>query len=74
VSVSIRLAAKESAVLLEVQDDGCGFDISVQTKQSSTGFGLRSMEERTEALNGRFKINSIPGQGTTVTVSIPIVR
>jgi signal transduction histidine kinase len=74
VSVSIRLAAEESAVFLKVQDDGCGFDNSVQTEQSSTGFGLRSMEERTEALNGRFKINSIPGQGTTVTVSIPIVR
>jgi signal transduction histidine kinase len=70
-SVSICLEVDETAVLLEVQDNGNGFDINNQTEQSTAGFGLHSMRERAEALRGRFRINSIPGQGTTVSVSIP---
>jgi signal transduction histidine kinase len=70
-SVSICLEVDETAVLLEVQDNGSGFDITNQTEQSTLGFGLHSMRERAEALRGRFRINSIPGQGTTVSVSIP---
>jgi signal transduction histidine kinase len=73
-TVSIRLAADQTAVFLEVQDNGKGATLTQQTEQSNTGFGLRSMQERAQALKGHFEINSIPGQGTTVTVSIPIFR
>jgi signal transduction histidine kinase len=52
---------------LRVVDDGDGFDLRAQT----TGFGLVSMQERTKALGGRFRIASEPGRGTEVEIAIP---
>ena len=55
-------------------DKGRGFDPvkvhkEVAGKQS---FGLLSMKERVELLNGEFELTSAPGKGTTIRVSIPI--
>jgi signal transduction histidine kinase len=57
--VSVRL----SDGLLEVADDGTGFD---PTDVRSRHLGLTSMEERARALGGRLVIRSTPGEGTTV--------
>ncbi|NLY90659.1 MAG: sensor histidine kinase [Firmicutes bacterium] len=57
-------------VLVTIKDNGHGFDVG-QTK--STGhFGLVGMEERITALNGAFFLHSRLGQGTTITVQIPL--
>ncbi|MFD1719927.1 sensor histidine kinase [Amnibacterium endophyticum] len=50
--------------LLEMRDDGCGFDPAAPT----SGYGLRSMAERARALGGRCDVDSAPGRGTTVRV------
>jgi len=67
--VEISLERKEQHYLLEVRDNGRGFDASVQKKKS---FGLIGIRERTLMLGGEVAIFSVPGVGTTIKVSIPI--
>lgn len=60
IKVSIHLATDR--VIVEVTDDGKGFDLTL----SSGGNGLMNMKRRTEEVNGEFMIISAPGKGTTV--------
>jgi signal transduction histidine kinase len=50
----------------EVRDDGCGFE-----GQPTDGIGLDNMRQRMAAIGGRLKIESVPGEGTTVTGIVP---
>jgi signal transduction histidine kinase len=52
--------------LLEVTDDGAGFDPG-----QASGFGLRGMRSRVEQVSGQLEIASAPGAGTTVRVEVP---
>ncbi|HET7488447.1 MAG TPA: sensor histidine kinase [Acidimicrobiales bacterium] len=67
-TVHLRVLLKAGRLRLVVADDGTGFD----TAARGSGFGLRSMRERAEALGGRFAVRSEPGSGTEVEVSIPL--
>jgi len=62
---------REHQLYLLLKDNGHGFDEG--TGNSSTGFGLHSMKERAKLLNGSLEIHSLPGQGTTIEVTIPIM-
>jgi two-component system, NarL family, sensor histidine kinase NreB len=63
----VTVQETESAVEAIVADQGKGF-----TRSSTTqGVGLFSMEERARSVGGTFSIDSVPGQGTRVTLSIP---
>ena len=55
-----------------VRDDGQGFDTDVVGK--GRGFGLFGMRERVLALGGSLRIASAPGQGTAVTIKLPVVN
>jgi signal transduction histidine kinase len=63
--VSVRLAAANGGLVLEVADDGVGFD-PADPDLRSRRLGLTSMEERAERLRGRLEIRSAPTAGTTV--------
>ncbi|NET34425.1 MAG: sensor histidine kinase [Cyanothece sp. SIO1E1] len=65
----VHLALQQSAtkVQLLLDDNGQGFNPSA----NSTGFGLRGMRERVEALGGTFHLSSQPGQGCQIQVEIP---
>jgi len=78
-SVRVRLAAHATRVVLEVTDDGAGFDVpSVASGGQATGavrptgFGLSGMRERAELLGGRLELVSSAGRGTTVRLVLPI--
>lgn len=58
----------ESAVLT-VDDNGCGFDVSA-AEGIADHWGLTTMRERARQVNARFSLQSEPGRGTTVTVSV----
>ena len=62
----VRLVAG-SGVILEVSDDGIGLGGSVR----GSGLGLLSMRERAKAQGGTFELQSRPGEGTTVRVTLP---
>ena len=61
--------------MLEVTDDGSGFDMAEVpaggTRGGPTGFGLSGMRERAELLGGHLELASTPGRGTTVRLAIP---
>jgi len=74
--VTLTLSYMDDLVALDVHDDGQGFDLAGITPQPSDGdtggFGLRAMRERVEALNGTLSVESIPDEGTTVAISLPV--
>jgi signal transduction histidine kinase len=61
-------------ILIDVQDDGIGFDVSRITDYSNgpVGFGLFSIQERLNHIGGDFHINSSPTGGAKVSISVPI--
>ena len=66
--VTIALHAEaERMLMLTVRDDGCGIHPG-----KVAGFGLRGMQERVEGLGGRYTIDSEPGSGTCVRVTLPL--
>ena len=71
----VRLSPLEKdLVLLEVEDDGAGFNIaSLNTSYEHRGsLGMVNMRERAELVNGLFQISSTLGEGTTIRVIIPL--
>jgi nitrate/nitrite-specific signal transduction histidine kinase len=69
--IVVVLSMDDRYVSLGVSDDGCGFDPTAVTL-SGRAFGLAGMSERTTALNGNLEIESSPGAGTRIRVSVPI--
>jgi PAS domain S-box-containing protein len=73
VSISVR----EDTLQIEVRDRGIGFDSRLPVNgtsgsQSSPSFGLFSIRERMKALGGSLTIESMPAQGTTATILLPL--
>lgn len=68
--VQIKLKYDENTVLLEMIDDGKGFDPKVAHR--SGGFGLQGIQERVNQLGGTLRIESSPLRGTHLSVSIPL--
>ena len=66
----VEVREDDANIHLVVSDDGAGFDPAAAT----VGFGLLGMRERVELLDGTLEVASAPGNGTTVTVSIPAQR
>jgi signal transduction histidine kinase len=66
--VTVRLEVSKGRAVLEVADDGVGFEPSLQ---NTGGFGLPGMRERAERLGGTLQVESRPGQGTRVRVEVP---
>jgi signal transduction histidine kinase len=66
----VKIREDDSTVHVVVSDDGSGFDPSAV----SAGFGLLGMRERVELLGGTLEIESAPGSGATVKVSLPARR
>ncbi|MEN3942478.1 GAF domain-containing protein [Prosthecobacter sp. SYSU 5D2] len=66
----IRLAFTLQRITLELRDDGCGFDLAAK----SDGFGLLGIRERVEAMGGELALNSGPGHGTVLCISLPVSK
>jgi PAS domain S-box-containing protein len=67
-SLAISLAVEDGQFVLQIRDDGRGFDPASPTRR----LGMRSMRERAEAAGARFSIDSAPGKGTTLEVRVPL--
>jgi signal transduction histidine kinase len=66
--VSILLTRKNGSVVAVIEDDGKGFALT----EVRAGFGIEGMRERVALLDGRLRIESAPGLGTTLVVEIPL--
>lgn len=60
----IQLTYTSDDIILCIKDNGCGFSV----QKATDGFGLISMSERVDRINGRLRIRSQPGEGTEVLV------
>ena len=69
-NVWLTVRHTEDALLVDVRDDGIGFD--VETVASRGHYGLLGMRERTRAVNGRFEITSAPQAGTRLQATLPL--
>src|SRR5438094_2459717 len=72
--VDVRLTREPEVVLLEIEDDGRGFDAHAyfRTPSPSVGLGLVSMRERVAHFGGLLRISSRPGCGTRSVVAVPV--
>lgn len=70
----IHVTYRKNTVELCIEDDGKGFDINMKPSDDDlSGFGLSTMRERTNLMNGAFSITSNIGIGTKIEVIVPIV-
>ncbi len=72
-SVEIKCQCREDRIRLQIKDNGIGFNVSEAFGGARVmeGYGLNSMRERIEICQGKFHIESAPGQGTTVIAELP---
>jgi len=68
-SVAIEFNSHADRLVLSVSDDGVGLDLA-GIDRAKQGLGLLSMQERAEAIGGKWQIESAPGKGTRVSVSL----
>ena len=68
--VDVWLEGNAEGISLTLSDDGAGFKLA--SSVTSHGIGLRSMRERARILGGTFKVQSSPGQGTRIAVTVPL--
>ena len=69
--VDVRLSLAASQVTLEITDNGRGFDVE-DAERRRPGMGLFTMRERVALVNGQFVIESRPGHGTRILVTLPL--
>lgn len=68
-TLGLRLGLDGQEVVLEVDDDGTGFDVAAA---EGRGHGLANLRSRAEAVGGRLEIDSAPGRGTAVRIRVPV--
>lgn len=69
VRISLEVGSEE--VILDVEDDGSGFDLPGRSARGSRGMGMLTMSERAESIGGQCTVRSTIGKGTLVRVSAP---
>ena len=76
-AAAVTLDYRDDQLRISVRDEGVGFDVTTaaagtEPGGSSSKFGLFSIRERMQALGGSFEIESVPGQGVTATLTLPL--
>ncbi|HLI50349.1 MAG TPA: sensor histidine kinase [Thermomicrobiaceae bacterium] len=70
--VEVALSTTPDGLFVRVRDDGQGFRPAATLPTPTGGFGLAGMRERAEVVGGRLTIRSTPGNGTEITLVIPL--
>lgn len=71
-TVSLEIEGAEAQI--RITDDGAGFRLSRLLQPDYDRYGLRTMRERTHAIGGTFRIESVPGGGTSIVVRVPLAN
>jgi two-component system, NarL family, sensor histidine kinase DegS len=69
-SVKVTADTGDTTIRLSLEDNGNGFDTDSLEKQSN--LGLKLIKDRVEMLGGKFDIDTAPGKGARVTLTIPL--
>ncbi len=71
--VNVSIQREDGKIRCSIRDNGVGFNVSeVMERKGEKGFGLIGIRERLEGLNGSLQVNSSPGFGTELIVTIPV--
>ena len=72
--VCVSITTTETSIIVKVSDDGKGFDLQkiLNDVAGKTSFGVLSMKERVELLNGKITIDTAIGAGTRITAELPL--
>ena len=70
--ICVTVHYRQREISLTIADHGCGFDPASAPGQNDGHFGLQGMHERLKRLGGSVKLDTTPGGGTTVTLSVPL--
>ena len=73
--VGLTISYMEHEVVLDVRDDGSGFDLArldSPPEQDGHGFGLVAMRQRIEELHGTLQVESELGTGTAISACVPV--
>lgn len=70
--VTIKGNIDEQTLGISVEDDGKGFEPSAVSARQPKSFGLTSMRERAELIDGRLRLESAPGRGTRIALTVPL--
>jgi signal transduction histidine kinase len=70
--IALRLRIAPQQVDLQVADDGCGFEPEGVFTSRNGNFGLIGMQERAKRVGGKLRLDSQPGNGTRVEISVPL--
>ena len=70
--IESSLSIKDGRIILEINDDGKGIDMSAMGKNKS--FGLLGIKERVFVMEGQYEFASEPGKGTSISVSVPNIN
>jgi len=70
--VKINLQEKEGSLILNIEDNGKGFDMAILNQKNT--LGLLGMKERSLMMGGKYVIESAPGGGTIVKVIVPVEK
>jgi signal transduction histidine kinase len=68
--VDVEVCFAEGRIQLGIRDDGCGFDLTASRKSNS--FGLVGLRERAYLIGGDLLLESAPGKGTSIELTIPM--
>lgn len=71
---SVTLVCRNGMVSLVVEDNGVGFNPAEARTALGRGLGLMGMEERVSLIEGRYSLESLPGQGCRISVSVPVTH
>jgi ligand-binding sensor domain-containing protein/signal transduction histidine kinase len=74
ISVGLHYPPTGESLHLRVADDGVGFDVQQPAGEADAHFGLSIIRERAQQIRGTLHVESVPGRGTTVVMSIPLKR
>jgi signal transduction histidine kinase len=69
--VGVALRYKSRELVLDLDDDGCGFDPQQLDGGNGHHFGLKGMKERVQRSGGKFQLASVPGKGVRIEVRVP---
>jgi two-component system sensor histidine kinase DegS len=69
---AVSIHRNDHDLLIRIEDNGKGFDVEQARHKKGHGFGLMGISERVRLLDGTDSIHSIPGIGTTITITVQL--
>jgi signal transduction histidine kinase/CheY-like chemotaxis protein len=68
----LSVTVDDGQLVLQIEDDGIGFDLAGLQKRTTHSFGLVGMRERAQTLGGSVEVDSAPGEGSRITARFPL--